>query len=269
MNAYGELKQGVCLATDAGQYTTLSESLDPMTLAELMNQYYAVMFPLVNRHNGMISDVIGDAMMALWAFSGTGESPQQAACLTAIEIMTEVDNFNQKQEYYLATRIGLHYGSMRLGNVGAKEHYEYRAVGDVINTATRIEGLNKLLGTQALASAEVIQDLSGIFTREVGHFILKGKTRHVCIYELIGQQQNLAESWPSLAAEFSNALKLFQNYQWQEALEAFLNIKKNYPDDTPTEFYINYLKSHQPFLVEMLADNKPPAVIETEKIKSL
>ena len=269
MNAYGELKQGVCLATDAGQYTTLSESLDPMTLADLMNKYYAVMFPLVNRHNGMVSDVIGDAMMALWAFSGNEESPQQAACLTAIEIMTEVDNFNRNQEHNLATRIGLHYGSMRLGNVGAKEHYEYRAVGDVINTATRIEGLNKLLGTQALASAEVIQGLSGIFTREVGNFILKGKTRHVCIYELIGLQQNITEPWPSLVTAFSNALKLFQNHQWQEALEDFLNIRKNYPEDAPTDFYINYLKSHQPFLVEMQADNKLPAVIETEKIKNL
>ena len=269
MNTYGELKQGVCLATDAGQYTTLSESMDPMPLADLMNKYYAVMFPLVNRHNGMISDVIGDAMLALWILSGAVENPRQAACLTAIAIMTDVEKFNKNQEHNLYTRIGLHFGSMRLGNVGAKEHYEYRAVGDVINTATRIEGLNKLLGTQALASAEVIQDLSGILTREVGNFILKGKTQHINIHQLITQKQNIAEPWPNLIAEFSKALLLFQNYQWQEALEVFLSIIETYPNDGSTLFYINYLKSQQPFIAEELAANEIPAVIETEKVNSL
>ena len=269
MNTYGELKQGVCLATDAGQYTTLSESLDPMPLADLMNKYYAVMFPLVNRHNGMISDVIGDAMLALWVFSGAEENPRQAACLTAISIMTDVEEFNKNQEHNLYTRIGLHYGSMRLGNVGAKEHYEYRAVGDVINTATRIEGLNKLLGTQTLVSAEVIQDLSEIFTRELGNFILKGKTRPINIHQLVDQKQNISLPWPNLVAEFSKALLLFQNYQWQEALDVFLSISQTYPNDGPTLFYINYLKSQQPFIAEKLADNEIPAVIETEKVNIL
>lgn len=269
MNAYGELKQGVCLATDAGQYTLLSESLDPMALANLMNKYYAVMFPLVKRNGGMISDVIGDAMMALWPFSRIQENPQQAACLTAIAIMTDIDHFNQNQEYNLATRIGLHYGAMRLGNVGAKEHYEYRAVGDVINTATRIEGLNKLLGTRALASSDVIQDISGVFTREVGSFILRGKTKPINIHELIGQHQNIAEFWPGLVTEFSKALILFQNHHWHKALEAFLEISKKYPDDGPTLFYINYLTSNQPFQLEKSPNSTFSAVIKTENINGL
>jgi adenylate cyclase len=269
MNAYGELKQGICLATDAGQYTTLSESLDPMTLADLMNKYYAVMFPLVKRSGGMISDVIGDAMMALWPLSNSQGNPQQAACLTAIAIIDGVETFNNNQEYNLPTRIGLHYGVMRLGNVGAKEHYEYRAVGDIINTATRIEGLNKLLGTRALASTEVIQGLSGIMTREVGNFILKGKTKPINIHELMGLNQNNADFWPALVIEFSKALKLFQHHQWPEALETFLKISKQYPEDGPTLFYINYLISNQPFQLAELASNSFQAVIKTERINEL
>ena len=266
MNTYGELRQGVCLATDAGQYTTLSESMDPMTLANLMNKYYAVMFPLVKGNGGIVSDVIGDAMMALWAFSSDQEKPKEAACITAIEIMAAVDRFNQNQEYNLPTRIGLHYGAMRLGNVGAKEHYEYRAVGDIINTATRIEGLNKLLGTRKLASAEVIQDLPGIVTREMGNFILKGKTRPINIHEIVGKNNTISESWLTLASDFSKALELFKQYQWQEALETFSSICKSFPDDGPTRYYINYLKSQQPFATGELSKTKVPAVIETDKI---
>ncbi len=266
MNSYGELKQGVCLATDAGQYTTLSESKDPMQLADLMNRYYSVMFPLVQKHGGIISDVIGDAMMALWAVSNAADKPQQAASQAAIEIINAIDDFNQRQPDQLPTRIGLHYGSMRLGNVGAKEHYEYRAVGDIINTATRIEGLNKLLGTRILASEQITQNFSGFFTREVGQFILKGKTKPISIHELIGPEQDIPESWFSLKSEFSRALGFFKNSQWLEALEAFNTIKNNFPNDGPTLFYIHFLEIHQPFYMEKTEPPQLPAVIETEKL---
>jgi adenylate cyclase len=266
MNSYGELKQGVCLATDAGQYTTLSEFKDPMQLADLMNQYYSVMFPLVQKHGGIISDVIGDAMMALWAFSKAVGNPQQAASLAAIEIINAIDDFNQHQPDQLPTRIGLHYGSMRLGNVGAKEHYEYRAVGDIINTATRIEGLNKLLGTRILASEQITDSLSGFFTREVGQFILKGKTKPISIHELVGPEQDIPESWFTLKSEFFNALNFFKNSQWAEALQAFSDIKKKFPNDGPTLFYIHFLEIHQPFYMEKTKLPQLPAVIETEKL---
>ncbi len=266
MNSYGELKQGVCLATDAGQYTTLSESKDPMELADLMNQYYSVMFPLVQKHGGIISDVIGDAMMALWAVSNETDNPQQEASQAAMEIINAIDEFNQRQPDQLPTRIGLHYGSMRLGNVGAKEHYEYRAVGDIINTATRIEGLNKLLGTRILASEQITQGLSGFFTREVGQFILKGKTKPINIHEIIGLEQDIPESWLTLKSEFSKALNFFKNSQWLEALQAFSNIKNNFPNDGPTLFYIHFLEIHQPFYMEKTELPQLPAVIETEKL---
>ncbi len=266
MNSYGELKQGVCLATDAGQYTTLSESKDPMQLADLMNQYYSVMFPLVQKHGGIISDVIGDAMMALWAVSKETDNPQQEASQAAMEIINAIDEFNQRQPDQLPTRIGLHYGSMRLGNVGAKEHYEYRAVGDIINTATRIEGLNKLLGTRILASEQITRGLSGFFTREVGQFILKGKTKPIIIHEIIGLEQDIPESWFTLKSEFSKALNFFKNSQWLEALQAFSNIKNNFPNDGPTLFYIHFLEIHQPFYMEKTELPQLPAVIETEKL---
>jgi adenylate cyclase len=246
MHQFGTLMQGVCMATDAGQYTALSETISPLLLHRLMNDYYTAIFPRVKSRKGRISDVIGDAMLAVWAAPKVDAKLRLNACHAALEIKSALVRFNDGRENKLATRMGLHFGEMRLGNVGAMEHYEYRAVGDTVNTATRIESLNKLLGTQILVSEQVISGLQGFFSRELGTFLLKGKTFSVTIYELIGAIDEIANSdpnWSQFAANFSQALGLFEAKQWQQALEAFRDLNKNYPDDGPTRFYISYLQN--------------------------
>ena len=243
ISRYGELMQGICMATDADQYTTLSETMNPEQLNNLMNDYYGVMFPQVIEQQGIISDVIGDAMLAIWAKKEITTQTRANACHAALKIKQAVLAFNNSQPILLPTRLGLHFGEIRLGNVGAADHYEYRAIGDTVNTATRIEGLNKILGTRILVSAEVINGLSDFFSREMGFFILKGKTQPVRIYELISEANDLHSSpCPTVISEFSKALTLFQQWQWNEALATWLNIERKYPDDKPTIFYIHYLK---------------------------
>ena len=154
---------------------------------------------------------------------------------------------------------------MRLGNVGAVDHYEYRAVGDIINTATRIEGLNKLLGTEILVSTSVIENLSGFVTREMGKFILKGKTFPVSIFELIAPLEQFDSTCLPLIAAFTKALTLFQSHEWQKALETFLEINKNYPDDGPTRFYISYINQNITLLPETNR-NEQAAIIEIGNI---
>jgi len=245
MDSYGELMHGVCMATDAGQYTTLSESMNPMTLNTLMNKYYGVMFPAVKAHNGLISDVIGDAMLALWAKPIAEPQLRMNACYAALKINNAVQQFNQSPLYQLPTRLGLHYGEMRLGNVGAPDHYEYRAVGDIVNTSTRIEGLNKILGTRILVSDTVLEGLSGLVSREIGVFLLKGKTQSITIYELIDKGNQADPKIAPLLHAFAKALALFQSYQWTKAHKAFVNINKYYPNDGPTVFYMHYLQKYQ------------------------
>lgn len=265
MNQYGEYLFGVCMATDAGQYTALSEMLNPSELHQLMNRYYAAMFPQVKNHQGMISDVIGDAMLALWTAPTIETQARINALNAALQIRTAIDDFNRSQQHQLPTRLGLHYGEMRLGNVGAGDHFEYRAIGDIINTTTRIENLNKLLNTQILVSESVISGLSGFFYREIGHFVLKGKTLPVTLYELIDRIDRIEEHWLPLILEFTNARQHFQNYQWEAALEAFIKINQAYPNDGPTLFYINYLKKHRPFPPLAAAnENLSPASLHSQ-----
>jgi adenylate cyclase len=246
MNQFGTLMQGVCMATDAGQYTSLSETVSPLLLHKLMNSYYAAIFPRVKGRKGLISDVIGDAMLAVWAAPKTDVKLRLNACHAALEIKSALDRFNETSEFQLTTRMGLHFGEMQLGNVGSTEHYEYRAIGDTVNTATRIESLNKLLSTRILVSAAVIDGLQGFICRELGAFLLKGKTQPITVFELVGTIDEISEinpHWPQFEVAFSKALALFKAKQRQRALEAFQEIHKKYPDDGPTRFYINYLQN--------------------------
>ncbi len=264
MGGYGRLVDGVCMATDAGQYTTLSETMNPQELKELMNRYYATIFPRVKGSQGFISDVIGDAMLALWLAENTETIAKTNACMAALEIRQAIGLFNASQPLQLPTRLGLHFGRVHLGNVGAADHYEYRAVGDIVNTATRIEGLNKLLGTQILISAEVIENLPDFFTRQIGWFILKGKTQPIEIHELISRKEQAEPRWIALTSAFANALALFKNKQWPEAMEGFRNLAEEFPEDGPTLFYINYLQNRLALSQEHRQEER--AVIEIGNI---
>ncbi len=257
MHEFGSLMQGVCLATDAGQYTTLSETIPPLELHKLINDYYAAIFPRVKSRKGVISDVIGDAMLAVWAAQKTDAKLRLNACHAALEIKAAVTRFNEQGEHPLDTRMGLHYGEMRLGNVGSREHFEYRAVGDTVNTATRLEGLNKLLGTRVLVSAPVIEGLQGFFSRELGTFLLKGKALPITVFELMGRIDEISETdpnWPQFAAQFTEAMALYKANEWQKALDSFYAIHANYPDDGPTRFYVSYLQRQISQLSELAAD---------------
>jgi adenylate cyclase len=138
------------------------------------------------------------------------------------------------------------------------DHYEYCVVGDSINTATRIEGLNKLLGTKILVSASVIEDLSEFNIREMGTFILKGKTQPINIFELFGPDDVVKTD---LVSAFVQAINLFKTYQWHQSLNAFLDIQQNHPSDGPTRFYIDYLRQQIPYYHQDKS-SAPPVIIE-------
>ncbi|NNG45717.1 MAG: adenylate/guanylate cyclase domain-containing protein, partial [Deltaproteobacteria bacterium] len=126
------------------QYTSLAESLGPKDLAGFMNRYYEAVFDPIKRHRGMVSNVVGDSMLALWLTVRDDTASMSNACQAALEISGAMREFRKThEEMALPTRIGLHSGEIVLGNVGAGHHFEYRPVGDIVNTATRIEGLNK------------------------------------------------------------------------------------------------------------------------------
>lgn len=239
-----ELQYGICLATDAEQYTRLAESMAPDALHTFMNRYYKVLFEPVHAHAGVVSDVIGDAMLAVWTSPESDINLRAQACHAALEIARNVDRFNAGNATRLPTRIGLHAGTLALGDLGAMDHFEYRAVGDIVNTASRIEGVNKTLNTGILVSAAVIEGITGFVTRELGSFRLVGKQKPVALHELLGQISELDPVEERLLQEFAAGMASYRNQEWQQAVTIFENVLNISPADGPARFYLDLCKRY-------------------------
>jgi adenylate cyclase len=233
------LVNGICLATDAEGYTSLAESMEPKDLAQFMNRYYEAVFDPVRRHGGMVSNVVGDSMLALWLATREDPAPLNDACLAAIEISHAIREFRGSHDgIALPTRIGLHAGEILLGNIGAAQHFEYRPVGDIVNTATRIEGLNKYLGTRILVSREVLS-LTGMFlARDLGRFLLAGKSRPVHVSELVNLQAEATPREKEYCASFAEGMELFRRQAWEKATGKFQQTLGIREGDGPSLFYL-------------------------------
>jgi adenylate cyclase len=231
---------GSCLATDAGNYTTLAEKMEPGQLGQLMNAYFAQLFVPVERSGGAVVDVVGDAMVAIWAASKSGEGLRRNACEAALDIMAAVDRFNRGLTggLWLPTRLALHSGDMLVGNIGASHHYEYRAVGDIVNTASRLQGLNKILGTSLLASAATVEGLDELATRPLGSFVLAGKATALAVVEVLGRRVDANPARDRLCTQFDRALTSYRSGHWREAVERFAEVLVDAPDDGPARFYL-------------------------------
>ena len=253
----GQHVHGIVMATDAAQYTQLSESMAPAELRTMMNQYYEILFTPIRQAEGVVSDVIGDAALAFWASPQPDQQQRQQACQAALDIVQAIDHFNTSNiSHALPTRLGLHFGEMVMGHVGAVDHYEYRAVGDIVNTATRIEGLNKLLGTRVIVSEQVLQGVVGFTTRELGNFVLVGKQQALKLYELVAQN-NDADQFIDYT-QFENAVHHYQTSHFDLAEQGFKRFIDMYGSDSPSEYYLG--------LIEQNKINEPEETYEVIKL---
>lgn len=235
----GRVVYGICLFSDAAEYTTLSEMMDPHELGKFMNRYYETMFRPVKRHGGFISGVIGDSMLALWVSARSEDELRGKACYAAVDIQKELQAYDETFEgVKLKTRLGMHCGQILLGHIGAMDFYEYTPMGDIVNTASRIEGLNKFLGTTVLVSDEVFHELSGYLARDCGMFRLKGKGKPIHVHELWCRMEDAEDGQRDACAAFAGGLSAFQKGAWEEAEGMFQRVNERVGDDGPSRFYL-------------------------------
>lgn len=235
----GDLLHGTCLFTDAEQYTAVAESMDPRALGAFMNDYYESMFRAVDRNAGEIADLAGDSMVAIWPSADDDPESRIRACRAALDVSGAVRQFNESRgRPGLHTRIGLDAGPVFLGNIGAERRFEYRAVGDIVSTASRVQGLNRLLRTQILVSDAALPAGAGFVTREIGFFRLRGKSVPVRVHELLDADapgRELAE----LCELFGAALAEFKAARWMDAARAFEAVLARFPADGPAGYYLD------------------------------
>jgi adenylate cyclase len=235
----GQMVYGACLFADVAGYTTLSEKMTPQQLSDLMHKYFEATFEPVKKHGGMVVNLKGDSFLAIWKATRDDDALRQQACLAALDVAKAVHQFNGTMENLnLPTRVGVHSGQIFLGNIGAGDHYEYGPTGDTVNTASRMDGLNKYLGTEVLASEESVDRIDGLLKREVGKFMLKGKAQPIVVHELLGSIHDADESRRMSCEIFADALGAFRRRSWDEAAEKFQRVSEILATDGPAHFYL-------------------------------
>jgi adenylate cyclase len=236
---------GICLATDIEGYTTVVAHHTSHQIWELLNAYYQVLGHPVSSHKGIIADVTGDAMMALWIDLPVA-TQRLAACLAALEMELAVERFNKTSNVgRLPTLIGLYEGDMTLGRLDAGEVSHYRAIGDTVNTASRIQGVNKFLGTQILASTTIVAGLANVSCRPVGAFRLVGREEPLELMEIVGMKTDVSVSKCVIYKKFACGLSAFQQGKWGDAVVSFQTLLDNHGQDGPTLFYLDLALAYQ------------------------
>jgi adenylate cyclase len=233
----GEVRHSVCLASDIEGFTTLSERLTPDAVQTLLNQYFQGMFDVMQQHGGVISDISGDGVMCVWSGPAFSSSACDGAVSAAMELLEFVRQFNLRHpDQMLPTRIGIHAGSALVGVVGGAGRYASTVVGNVANTASRIEGLNKQLSTRLLASEEVLNQVTGLILRPLGDFLLAGKSEPIRVSEVLGRIGDAHAA--VLAGSFAQAFESFRSGCWDEAVALLEALLHTHPDDGPSRYFL-------------------------------
>ena len=238
----------VCLLTDIRGSRALSSRLSAEEYNSLMESYYKRITPPVKRYGGRVWDFSGDGMMCLFAARRAEPTLQRHACLAALEILNEVELFNQQLsgDIQLPTGIGLHSGWLELGG---------KTLGDIGNTAASIEELNKRLHTKALVSQRVVEGFSefpekifdsqiaggnknSLLFRRLGAFSLPGKSVPLSIFELLKFQNSRTDQNIKLCELYAAALAAFEKKHWMESAEMFKEIIAIFPDDWPSQYLL-------------------------------
>jgi len=251
-NNVGDIKKniqtvyGICLFTDAEEYTSKSEDLEPKELARLMNKYFRAIFDPVRRYGGFISDIKGDSVLSVWATPKPDKAARRKACYAALDILKLVEMFKHSPDtLYLPTRIGLHSGFISIGSIGAMNRYEYRPLGDIVNTSARIENLNKYLRTQILVSEDVLHQIDDLITRKLGIFLFAGKSKAITVYELISRLEESDARQKNLCSIFNEGLDAYAKQSWEDAIKAFYELTKTYIEDGPSKFYLHLCEKYR------------------------
>ena len=188
----GERRDITVMFTDLAGFTDLSETMEVVKLAQVINLYMEAMSEEIVARDGYLDKYIGDAIMSFW--NGLVDQPDHAAraCRAALGIKRrEIEIAPDLQKYVdakIITRIGINTGPMAVGNLGSSRKLSYTVLGDAVNLGARLEPANKLYDTEVIISQTVAEQVKGQFVvRELDLLAVKGKTIPMAVYELIGE----------------------------------------------------------------------------------
>jgi len=238
----GESRYITSVFTDIEGFTSLSESTSPEALAKLLNEYLDQVCNLFLSHGATIDKVVGDAVVGFFGAPADQEDQADRAMRLTLSICDLSAHMSEEKAKggvsFGATRIGVHSGPAIVGNFGGSRFFNYSAIGDTVNIASRLESANKYLSTKNCVSFAVKERAAGFLFRPIGQVHLRGKRNAIDVFEVA---DNGAESERIFADYESSYEKLRLNDQ--DAMEAFIRISEKYPQDGLVAFYRSRLQN--------------------------
>jgi adenylate cyclase len=242
----GAKRRMSAIFTDIQGFSTISEQLSPEELVRLLNRYLTAMSDVVLDNEGTIDKYEGDAIIAF--FGAPLEQPDHAlrACLSAVRMKRLEADLNravmeeQMSPGPLLTRFGINTGDMVAGNMGTEKKMNYTIMGDAVNLAARLEGVNKQYGAWILASEETIRETGNrLLTRRLDRVRVVGKSEPVRLYEILDTVEDAGDEQQKLAAVFHQALECFEKRNWRQAAAGFRETLSLRPADGPAKKYLD------------------------------
>lgn len=186
----GTRRQIVVMFADIENFTSIAESMDPNLLTMQLCEYFEAITAIIHDEKGTIDKFIGDSVMAFWGAPITIDDPCQRAARAALQIQKSIDAMNSAWQKsgkpVFNTRIGIHTGDAIVGNLGSSDRINYTALGDTVNLASRLEGINKEYQTRILVSEDVYQNVKNEFQlKRIDEVKVKGKSKPIVVYELL------------------------------------------------------------------------------------
>ena len=253
----GETRELTIFFSDVEDFTRISEETEPESLFIQLSEYFDRMATIICNERGTVDKFIGDCVMAFWGAPVQSDQHAVDACRVALRCQAMLRELNehwrQQGKQPLLTRIGIHTGPAVVGNVGSSERMNYTVMGDSVNAASRLEGVNKFYGTRIIVSDTVYESAKDQFVlRPLDMVRTKGKSQAMKIYELMADRQEPLE--PELVdrcAAFARAFEAYQARHWDQALEIFKQLAAGQgADDRPVHLYVERCTEYR---------NKPPA----------
>ncbi|HEX7959329.1 MAG TPA: CHASE2 domain-containing protein, partial [Terriglobales bacterium] len=238
----GESKEMTILFSDIRRFTEISESLTPNELVSLLNEYLGEMTEVLFHHWGTLDKYIGDAIMGFWNSPYPQPDHATRACSTALDMQARLKELNQKWVAdggrAIHSGVGINTGVVNVGNMGSDKRFSWTVIGDNVNLASRLESATKEYHVNVIVAEGTFDQAKESFVfRELDYIRVMGKQQPVRIFELVDFALKRADHEQRIQL-WMQGLELYRRGAWEEAIPAFEDVLKRYPDDGPSILFI-------------------------------
>ncbi len=229
----GEDRVLAILFSDIRSFTTISESMHPSELVNQLNTYFTMMVDIIMDHQGIVDKYIGDAIMAIFGAPVKHDDDAYQSVSAGLDMVEAMRSFNAKQQAKgyppFLTGIGINYGIVTVGNIGAEKKMDYTVIGDMVNLASRLEGLTKEYRQDLIISESLQRKISENFpTRLLDTVAVKGKKRGIRIY---GVERELDSATERAWNLHHRAMDAYYAQDFSQAIEGFESVRSVLPED--------------------------------------